>query len=846
MTAVLNSKHKWANMSSTNISKEVVALEERPLSYTCEECNVKTTSKTQMDKHVKSEHLPFENEEVIYTCTKCKHDFKEADDYNSHVQEHENPPTNQDEQVPSQLEEDELEFNAVKNIVFFSILDHFIESPDMNENFEKVNEELFQEFSSDLNCSELPTNTSDFLVELTCRLCIFEGETKADMATHMETKHEAHLKKRMDAFEFKCHLCVYEANNTRDIDTHGMLVHGILSCGRCDYLAGDRDIMRKHMETHSGSSILPCRICEFETTRKSTLDNHFKSKHCQDKTISVDDYHQCKKCNKRFLGMFALTNHKCGLHSEKKKNIENKCLACNYTSATEDELKMHIVSAHAFPCEVCKVVFSNPGDLNNHVMTHEIEQGVPLELEKTKCDQCDFETNMVKEFVTHLLEKHRNEDNCEYKCSFCEFRTNVKENLDSHIVNYHDVIGVLNGLAENQMNISQSIGRLKEEVVNALSKIIEDNNILKQELFILRQSNHNQTPLAAQNSSQPKVSAPRSPPSQSSTTTPPIVSTSRPAPPSMSTSMPAPAPAPVSTPVSKMQKILLVGDSISGQLHLKTIETATMTEVRAVKAYSSIHENIEEKGKHAPRFPTKNFNDVIAKELTKEQTDVLMVQSGSVDITNLKTDGDLAENTEYFKQQTIASANNLFMSVSNAVANHPNLKKVIILKQVPRYDAFSSTIPGLKPFLAKLYNDTVDQLGAGCSFKDKLVIGNHTLDCSGGVMLARYKDIKSGRFDGVHLYGPSGQKAYTESIMQILNLAQLVKVNPPKYYEEYDHQTCSQANYQNKLGNKRHQTKTKRSRHSRNITSRSTVSDYQYSVPTQNRYAKLGDFFPKN
>ena len=83
------------------------------------------------------------------------------------------------------------------------------------------------------------------------------------------------------------------------------------------------------------------------------------------------------------------------------------------------------------------------------------------------------------------------------------------------------------------------------------------------------------------------------------------------------------------------------------------------------------------------------------------------------------------------------------------------------------------------------------------------------MDCSGGVLLARYKDIKSGKYDGVHLYGPSGQKAYTESVMKILSSAQLVRVNPPKYYEEYNHQTCSQAKYQTKHGNERHQTKTK-------------------------------------
>ena len=107
--------------------------------------------------------------------------------------------------------------------------------------------------------------------------------------------------------------------------------------------------------------------------------------------------------------------------------------------------------------------------------------------------------------------------------------------------------------------------------------------------------------------------------------------------------------------------------------------------------------------------------------------------------------------------------------------------------------------------------------------------------------MARNKDIKSGRYDGVHMYGPSGQKAYTDSVLKILSSAQLVRVNPPKY-EKYDHQTCSQVRYQAKHMDRRNQTKTKKN----NLNSSNTGGDYQYAVPTQNRYTTLGDYFPKN
>ena len=176
----------------------------------------------------------------------------------------------------------------------------------------------------------------------------------------------------------------------------------------------------------------------------------------------------------------------------------------------------------------------------------------------------------------------------------------------------------------------------------------------------------------------------------------------------------------------RIDQILIVGDSISGNLHVKTAEIATKAKIRTVKAYSSIYENVEDGGKHAPRFPRKNFNDVIMNELNKDKPDAMIVQSGSVDITNLKTENCNDDNIEYFKHQAIASANNLFTAVTNAAANHPQLKKIIILKQMPSYDFLTSNPPGLKHCLSQLFNETLDQLYSECKLKDKLSVLNES------------------------------------------------------------------------------------------------------------------------
>ena len=76
------------DVSATNLSSDAITLDLNVLRYTCGECNIRTTSKTQMDHHVEKEHTPDANEEVIFSCHICTHDFKKEDDLNAHMKTH--------------------------------------------------------------------------------------------------------------------------------------------------------------------------------------------------------------------------------------------------------------------------------------------------------------------------------------------------------------------------------------------------------------------------------------------------------------------------------------------------------------------------------------------------------------------------------------------------------------------------------------------------------------------------------------------------------------------------------------------------------------------------------------
>ena len=163
-----------------------------------------------------------------------------------------------------------------------------------------------------------------------------------------------------------------------------------------------------------------------------------------------------------------------------------------------------------------------------------------------------------------------------------------------------------------------------------------------------------------------------------------------------------------------------------------------------------------------------------------------MLQAGSVDITNLNTKDNPAEYLDYFKQEVVISAKNFFQVGENALSNFSSLEKVVLLKQVPRYDPVDVDLLSIKPALAQLYNNTITDQWMNSKFKENIILGSHNIDCTGAIKESRYRETKSGKFDGIHLFGSSGCKAYTLSVLNILNMAQLTS-------SDYAyHQSCDQ------------------------------------------------------
>ena len=149
------------------------------------------------------------------------------------------------------------------------------------------------------------------------------------------------------------------------------------------------------------------------------------------------------------------------------------------------------------------------------------------------------------------------------------------------------------------------------------------------------------------------------------------------------------------------------------------------------------------------------------------------------------------------------------------------------MEHAPRFDVSDVDPTGLKPKLALFANSTFAQLWHSSVMKDRIVIGKHSLDCSGDQISARYRDDRSGKYDGVHLYGSQGKNVYTRSVIQIIR-----SVLPSSFgsatSSESVHSSCPQSKYQQRQNTKR-------------TNPQQEQNENIYSVPVSNQFNILGN-----
>ena len=218
-----------------------------------------------------------------------------------------------------------------------------------------------------------------------------------------------------------------------------------------------------------------------------------------------------------------------------------------------------------------------------------------------------------------------------------------------------------------------------------------------------------------------------------------------------------------------IKNVLYIGTSLSKSLDRKKFQKDTKTKLKVVKAYGIKKESDQ-------FYPKLNFTDVVPKSLEKDKPDVLVLQAGSIEISNLNvknammnTEKDIEEYSREWAAKVEDDSNNLFEVAENALKADPKMK-VIIVKRLPRYDSSAADPLGIKANLSQFANSVYDQLW----FKKGGPINIHIVNFDLGCDDSRYlKDILFGKpgeksYDGVHLRGFAASRHFTYRAVQAI------------------------------------------------------------------------------
>ena len=296
---------------------------------------------------------------------------------------------------------------------------------------------------------------------------------------------------------------------------------------------------------------------------------------------------------------------------------------------------------------------------------------------------------------------------------------------------------------------------------------------------------------------------------------------------------------------NKRHKVTWVGTSISKALDRKKFEKDLNVELTVVKAYC-----IEEEG----RFQKTNFRAIVPDVVAKGGIDTLVLQTGSIEITNIDTNKaamDPKKDIKDYQREWYAKveddSTNLFSIAEEAIARDDDLN-VVIVKRLPRFDRSSKDIMAIKTKLSSFSNHVYDQLWLKRGSPARIHIVELPLGCDNSSYL---KDIIYGshsnpKYDGLHLIGRAAARHFTyravQSILPIISENLRTSYPKTKYtkhgVENYDqdnyHANCPQTQYQRQSVSVGHGGQRQKT-----YSDAVQNKDTKYSVPTENYWSPL-------
>ena len=424
-------------------------------------------------------------------------------------------------------------------------------------------------------------------------------------------------------------------------------------------------------------------------------------------------------------------------------------------------------------------------DLETHRKLEHMNVSVEIKKEEQQilqCDQCDSKFILNIQLKKHLENKHK--ETLKYACNTCEYGSNFIAELWNHVLDVHpgdkfqfdqnakhDIL--YNLVAEQNVDVLEQFNILNEHMEEASKKLalVFDDIIkdIKEELKEKITSSIQETKNLSNRISSIEVLINKKQEGDKE-------------------EVPLPESSKAETPEEESEsnkekkkerqqkrksrniekhKLTWVGTSISKALDRKKFEKDMNVDLTVVKAYC-----IKEEG----RFKKANFAAIVPEIVQKGDLDTLVLQTGSIEITNLEVNKAMMDTTKdisEYKKEWFAKAEkdseNLYMIAEEAIAKNANLN-VVIVKRLSRFDRPSSDILGVKTQLSKFANHVYDQLWLKNGSPERIYIVQLDLGCD------KYSNLKTiiignhehPKYDGIHLVGNAAVRHFTYRAVQAI------------------------------------------------------------------------------
>ena len=236
------------------------------------------------------------------------------------------------------------------------------------------------------------------------------------------------------------------------------------------------------------------------------------------------------------------------------------------------------------------------------------------------------------------------------------------------------------------------------------------------------------------------------------------------------------------------------GSSVSNVLDNKKFQNDTKTNLKTVKAYGI-------KSDSNQRYPELNFTTIVPKVVNNENPDAIVLQTGSIEITNIDVKKALMDPNksieEYKKEWTVKTKEdsiNLYNIATNALKIKQTMK-VIIVKRLPRYDPKHQDPIHIKQSLSELSNSILDQLWLENGAPENIqIVSFDKIEGQGYLKDIIYGKTSDHNYDGIHLRGWAATRHFTYRAVNAIK--PVFGANRTNNFVRNFHDDCPQTQFQ--------------------------------------------------